>query len=240
MNEIIKVKNLSKKIKKRTIINNVSFSIEKGDICGFIGPNGSGKTTIMRLLTNLITPTSGEIYLNNINVNKNRKKALQNIGAIVETPVFFPYFTGEKALLNLVMLTNLNSKDRKKQVKKVLKIVNLQDQSKYKISTYSLGMKQRLGIAQALLNNPKIILLDEPSNGLDPIGIIELRKLILKLNKENNITFFISSHLLDELQKICNKILIIKKGELIWNGKSKDLFNSHTNLEKVFVNLINS
>ena len=239
---ILQVKNLTKKISKRTIINNINFEILEGDICGFIGPNGSGKTTIMRLLTGLISPTSGNVYLNQIDVNKNREKALEYLGAIVENPIFFDYLSAEKYLLNLSILNkNMTTTDRKEKVKEVIEIVGLKGREKDKIKTYSLGMKQRLGIAQALLNNPKIILLDEPTNGLDPLGIIELRNLITKLNKEHNITFFISSHLLDELQKICTKYVIIKDGVSIWDGTSEELLskvNNQCNLEDIFVNIM--
>lgn len=241
--EVLKIENVSKSIKRRIIINNISFKVNEGDICGFIGPNGSGKTTLIRLITGLITPSKGKIYINNNDVNINRKKALSNIGAIVESPIFFSYLTGEQALFNLTLLNeNTTKNERKERVKDSLKIVGLYERKNDKISTYSLGMKQRLGIAQALLNNPKVIILDEPINGLDPMGIIELRELIINLNKKEGITFFISSHLLDELQKICNKLVIIKNGTLLWKGATKELIDKtiHDNLEEVFVNLMKS
>ncbi|AQS10283.1 putative ABC transporter ATP-binding protein YxlF [Clostridium saccharobutylicum] len=242
--EIIAVKNLTKMFKKRRVINNMTFQVNEGDICGFIGPNGAGKTTLIRLLTGLISPSSGSLYLNKIDVTKNREEALKSLGAIVESPIFFEYLTGEKALLNLAMLNDdMNKEERKEKVKEVIKIVGLEGREKDKVKIYSLGMKQRLGIAQALLNNPKIIILDEPANGLDPLGMIELRKLILKLNKEKNITFFISSHILDELQKICNKLIIIKEGSLVWSGNTDELLSkvSETNkLEDIFVKLMTS
>lgn len=241
--EVLKIENVSKSIKRKIIINNISFKVDKGDICGFIGPNGSGKTTLIRLITGLITPSKGKIYINNNDVNINRKEALSNIGTIVESPIFFSYLTGEQALLNLALLNdNTTKNERKERVKDSLKIVGLYERRNDKISTYSLGMKQRLGIAQALLNNPKVIILDEPINGLDPMGIIELRELITRLNSKEGITFFISSHLLDELQKICNKLVIIRNGTLLWKGATKDLIDktNHDNLEEVFVNLMKS
>lgn len=241
-NEVLFVKNLIKRFRKKTVINDISFHVNSGDICGFIGPNGAGKTTMMRLLTGLILPNSGTILINDTDVNKDREIALKDLGAIVETPIFFEYLSAEKALLNLAMLNgNMTKEQRKEKVNEVIEVVGLKGREKEKISTYSLGMKQRLGIAQALLNNPKIIFLDEPVNGLDPMGIIELRNLILKLNEEQNITFFISSHLLDELQKICNKLVIIKEGKLIWNGKTEELLNEvseNNSLEDVFVKLM--
>lgn len=237
---VLKVENVSKKLKRRQIINNVSFEVKEGEICGFIGPNGAGKTTLIRLITGLIAPDSGEIYLNNYNVHTVRKKALANLGAIVQEPIFFSYLTGEQVLLNLAMLENMSKEKRKKNVTEALKIVGLYERRKDKVSTYSLGMKQRLGIAQALLNNPKIIILDEPANGLDPIGMIELRELILRLNSENGITFLISSHLLDELQKVCNSLVIIKEGSLIFKGNTQELIDREKGetLEETFVNLI--
>ena len=150
--------------------------------------------------------------------------------------------SGEEALMNLALLIPNQSKVKRQQkVSEVLEIVGLSERKKDKISTYSLGMKQRLGIAQALLNDPTVIILDEPANGLDPIGIVQLRELILKLNQEHNITFFISSHLLDELQKICNRPVIIKKGEIAWKGTKEDFLNlgqEGASLEEVFIQLI--
>ncbi|MCR8747049.1 ABC transporter ATP-binding protein [Romboutsia lituseburensis] len=238
---VLSVDNISKSIKRKNIIKNINFEIKEGDICGFVGPNGAGKTTLIRIITGLIKPTKGEIYINNYDVNIKRKEALSSLGAIVEAPIFFEYLTGEQALLNLSLLNlGYTKKQREKIVEESLKTVGLYERRNEKISTYSLGMKQRLGIAQSLLNNPKIIILDEPANGLDPMGMIELRELILKLNKDKDITFFISSHLLDELQKICEKLVIIKDGSLIWSGDTKDLIDDKksNNLEEVFVNLM--
>ena len=242
MNEVLVVQDLSKKNRRREIIKDVNFQVSKGDICGFIGPNGAGKTTIIRMLTSLVKPTSGEICLNGYDVIKNRKEALKHLGAIVESPIFFSNMSGEEALMNFALLSPNQSKVKRQQkVSEVLEIVGLSERKKDKISTYSLGMKQRLGIAQALLNDPTVIILGEPANGLDPIGIVQLRELILKLNQEHNITFFISSHLLDELQKICNRLVIIKKGEIAWKGTKEDFLNlgqEGASLEEVFIQLI--
>lgn len=242
MNQVLVVQGLSKQIKRREIIKNVNFQVFKGDICGFIGPNGAGKTTVIRMLTSLVKPTSGEIRLNGYDVIKNRKEALQHLGAIVESPIFFSHMSGEKILMNLALLIpNQSKKERQQKVAEVLEIVGLSERKKDKVSTYSLGMKQRLGIAQALLNNPEIIILDEPANGLDPLGMVQLRELILRLNQEYGITFFISSHLLDELQKICNRLVIIKNGEIVWNGMKDEFLNlghQGATLEEVFIQLI--
>ncbi|WP_343764614.1 ABC transporter ATP-binding protein [Clostridium oceanicum] len=240
--EVLVVQNLTKSFKKRKAINDVSFTVKEGDICGFIGPNGAGKTTMIRMLTGLITPSSGSVSINSFDVTKDIENALKYIGAIVENPIFFEYLTGENALLNLAMLNNdMSKKERQEKVEEVIELVGLKGREKDKIKTYSLGMKQRLGIAQALLNNPKIILLDEPTNGLDPTGMIEFRNLILKLNKENKITFFISSHILDELQRICTDLVIIKEGKLAWKGATNELLNKVNEtdrLEDVYVKLM--
>lgn len=242
METVLCVDNLNKKIRRREIIKDVSFTVGKGDICGFIGPNGAGKTTIIRMLTSLVKQTSGQIQLNGYDVITQRKEALQNLGAIVESPIFFAHMSGEEVLLNLALLIpNKTKSERLEKVSEVLEVVGLSDRKKDKVSTYSLGMKQRLGIAQALLNDPQIIILDEPANGLDPLGMVELRELILKLNTEQGITFFISSHLLDELQKICNKLVIIKSGTIVWQGAKDDflaLGNQDATLEEVFIKLI--
>ncbi|MCB2338926.1 ABC transporter ATP-binding protein [Clostridium estertheticum] len=245
MNErIIKLDNVDKIFGKRKVIENVSFEIFEGDICGFIGPNGAGKTTIIKMITGLITPTKGKVFIKSINVIKDREKALTKVGALVESPIFFNYMTGRKNLQNLARLNfEMNRKKQLEKVEEVLEIVGLktkdEDRGADKVKTYSLGMKQRLGIAQALLNNPKIVILDEPANGLDPIGMKDLRKLILKLKGKYGITFFISSHLLDELQKICNRYLIIKEGKIIWSGSSDILLKtSGKTLEETFIDLM--
>ncbi|WPC44533.1 ABC transporter ATP-binding protein [Clostridium sp. JS66] len=242
LNKKIEVKNVTKKIGKRTILGGVSFDIYEGDICGFIGPNGAGKTTLIRVITNLISPTEGEVSVAGVNVDENRKIALTKLGAIVEEPIFFSYMTGRQNLKNLAMLNpDMSKEEQKEKVEEVLKIVDLEDRGDDKVKTYSLGMKQRLGIAQALLNNPEVVILDEPANGLDPIGMRDLRNLILKLREEKNITFFISSHLLDELQQMCNRFIAINKGKIIWQGSKENLLKNTGEggrLEDAFINLV--
>ncbi|WP_315109354.1 ABC transporter ATP-binding protein [Clostridium intestinale] len=236
------VKNLNKNIGRRKIIQDLSFEVNKGDICGFLGPNGAGKTTTIRMITGLIKATSGEITISGKNIVNYRGEALENLGAIVESPIFFPYMSGRKNLQNLARLNK--GMERKKQldkVEEVLEIVGLKDRAKDKVKTYSLGMKQRLGIAQALLNDPEIVILDEPANGLDPMGMKELRELIIMLKETKGITFFISSHLLDELQQVCNKLVLIKEGVLIWTGTTEELIKESSNsgrLEDAFINIM--
>lgn len=242
----IEVSNVSKTFKKRKVIKDASFTISDGDICGFIGPNGAGKTTIMKIITGLVKPDKGNVFVNGLDVFKNREKALVGVGAVLETPIFFDYMSGRKNLQNLARLNlGMNRKDQLKKVEEVLEIVGLktnsEDRGNDKVRTYSLGMKQRLGIAQALLNNPSIVILDEPTNGLDPLGMKELRELILRLREEFGITFLISSHILDELKKVCDKYIFIKDGSIKWSGTAEKLLNTvgkYQDLEAVFMKLI--
>lgn len=239
MNSEIEVKNLYKKIGRKNILEDLNFKVKKGDICGFLGPNGSGKTTAIRIITGLSHATKGDILIGGQNVKENREKALKNVGAIVESPILFSYMSGRKNLINLARLSNMKKQERENRVEEVLNIVGLSKRGDDKVKTYSLGMKQRLGIAQALLNNPEIIILDEPTNGLDPIGMKELRELILKLREEKGMTFLISSHLLDELQKICDSLVVIREGKLIWQGRIEEILKEEKdNLENVFMNFM--
>ena len=219
---IIEVHNLSKSFKGKKIIEDISFNVKKGDIFGFLGPNGSGKTTTIRMLVNLIYPDGGHITIDGYDLRRDFKNAINVLGAIVETPKFYPYLSGRK---NLELMANLSGNVSKGRVDEVLAEVGLKERSKDKVGTYSLGMKQRLGIANALLNNPKIVILDEPTNGLDPQGMKEIRDLVTNLAMEKNITFFISTHLLHEVEMICNRVAILNKGKIIATGKVKELLN---------------
>lgn len=222
--KILEVQNVSKSIKRRKLLYDLSFDIEQGDICGFLGPNGAGKTTLIRMIMGLIKPSKGDIFILGHSITKNRNQALKRVGAIVETPIFFDYMTGRGNLKNLIKLhPNISKLEQNRKVEEVLELVGLKDRGDDKVATYSLGMKQRLGIAQALLGNPKVIILDEPANGLDPMGMKFLRETILDLRNKKGLTFLISSHLLDELQYICNKIIVINEGELKWKGSIDNL-----------------
>ena len=221
-NEVLEVVNVSKKFGNLTAVNNISFSVQKGDIFGFLGPNGSGKTTTIRMILGLLKPNNGEIYINKKSIKDNFYEAISQVGALVEGPAFYEYMTAQE---NLEIFGAYSGEVNKKKIQEILELVRLAERSKDKVKEFSLGMKQRLGIAQALLNEPKLLILDEPINGLDPSGIREIRDIICNLSK-NGTTVFLSSHILSEVEQICNKILIINKGKEIISGITKDLIKN--------------
>ena len=219
-NIILRCENLDKKIRKKQILKNVSVELYEGDILGFIGPNGSGKTTTIKLILGLQGITSGKVEINGYDVEKNFEKAIKQVGAIVENPDLYMYLTGFQ---NLKLISNLYKNVDNNRINEVVKLVGLENRINDKVSKYSLGMRQRLGIAQAILHKPNLLILDEPTNGLDPEGIKEVRELLLKLAKEEKMAIFISSHNLAELDNFCNKICIIKNGQIIETNTISEL-----------------
>lgn len=221
---VIEVSNLSKSFKGRKAVDKIDLTVEAGDIFGFLGPNGSGKTTTIRMLVNLIYPDEGTIKIDGWDLKHNFKNALERVGVVADAQSFYPYLSGRR---NLELMANLISDVSAERVDEVLKVVGLTSRAEDKVKTYSLGMKQRLGIANALLNDPKLVIMDEPTNGLDPQGMKEIRDLICELNLKKNITFFISTHLLHEVEQICNKAAILNHGKIVFQGKVDDLLNSN-------------
>ncbi|MCA1030260.1 ABC transporter ATP-binding protein [Bacillus timonensis] len=206
------VKDLRKKIGKKEIIKGISFELKAGEVFGFLGPNGAGKTTTIRMLVGLIRPTSGSISLCGYNLQKQFSQAIKNIGCIVENPELYPYLSGRE---NLEYFVRMVPEIHVNRIKEVVDLVGLQNRIDDKVSTYSLGMRQRLGIAQALLSKPKVLILDEPTNGLDPIGIREMREFIRFLAEKEGLSVLVSSHLLSEIQLMCDRVAIISKGKVI-------------------------
>lgn len=209
---ILKCENLNKKFGKKQILNNVSFEMEEGDILGFIGPNGAGKTTTIKLILGLQSITEGKVLINGYDIEKEFTKAIEKVGAIVENPDLYMYLSGYE---NLKLIANLYQGIDIARIDEVVKLVKLENRIKDKVSKYSLGMRQRLGIAQAILHKPNLLILDEPTNGLDPEGIKEMRELLVELAKKEKMGILISSHNLAELDNFCNKVCIIKNGEII-------------------------
>ncbi len=212
MDYILKTYNLSKKYKDTTAVDNVNMTIKKGDIYGFIGKNGAGKTTLIRMITGLIKPTSGTVEIFGQPVSKGNKDFLERIGTIIEFPGFYQNLTARE---NLEIHRRLMKVTDKKRIEEVLELVNLQDVPDKMVKGFSLGMKQRLGIARALLHSPEFLILDEPTNGLDPLGIKEIRQLIIDLAKVHGITILVSSHILSEIHQMVTKIGIINNGHLL-------------------------
>ena len=213
MNEaILKCENLCKSFGKRQILNNVSLEVNQGDILGFIGPNGAGKTTTIKLILGLQSIDSGAVKINGYDIQKEFEKAIEKVGTIVENPDLYMYLSGYD---NLKLISNMYKNINKKRIDEVVKLVKLEQRINDKVSKYSLGMRQRLGLAQALLHKPNLLILDEPTNGLDPEGIKELRELIKDLAEKENMAIVISSHNLSELESFCNKVTIIKNGKIV-------------------------
>lgn len=235
-NQVLKCDNISKVIKKKQILNNVSFELNEGEILGFIGPNGAGKTTTIKLILGLQSITSGMVKINGYDVQKDFVHAIERVGAIVENPDFYMYLSGRK---NLELIANMYKGVTKERIDEVVKLVGLENRINDKVSKYSLGMRQRLGIAQAIINKPNLLVLDEPTNGLDPEGIKELREFLVKLSKEENMAIFISSHNLAELESFCNKICIIKNGEIIENSSIEELKSEKIDKKNIYTVEIN-
>lgn len=224
METILSLKNLDKKYGKVHAVNNLSFDIQKGNVYGILGPNGSGKSTTLGIILNVVNRTSGEFSW--FNGDLSTHEALKKVGAIIERPNFYPYMT---AVQNLNLICKIKGVTSDK-IDEKLKIVNLYERKNSKFKTYSLGMKQRLAIASALLNDPEILILDEPTNGLDPQGIHEIRQIIKKI-AANGTTILLASHLLDEVEKVCSHVVVIRKGIKLYSGRVDEMTASKGFLE---------
>ncbi|HWO95968.1 MAG TPA: ABC transporter ATP-binding protein [Bacillus sp. (in: firmicutes)] len=212
MEHALEIRNITKKIGKKTIINDVSFNVKKGEVFGLLGPNGAGKTTIIRMIVGLMNITSGDIFVNGLHIKKQFTEAMHHIGAIVENPELYKFLTGYQNLLHFARMLPDVTEDR---IDEVIELVKLQDRIYDEVRTYSLGMRQRLGVAQALLHKPSILILDEPTNGLDPAGIRELRSYLHHLAQAEGTTVIVSSHLLAEMELMCDRAAIIQNGRLL-------------------------
>lgn len=222
--KIIEINSLTKDFKDLRAVNNLNLNVFKGDVFGFLGPNGAGKSTTIRMLLSLIKPTKGSINIFNQPLEKNRMEILKRVGAIVEKPDFYGYLSAYK---NLEILGKISGKEiSRNKIMEVLELVGLYKRFKSKVKTFSHGMKQRLGLAQALLHDPDLIILDEPTTGLDPQGMKEIRELIIYLSREKGKTVFLSTHILSEIELVANRMIIINKGATKVEGNVKDLLDS--------------
>lgn len=209
MKKVLEANHISKIIKGKKIVDDFSISMNEGEVVGLLGPNGAGKTTIMRMIVGLIKASEGEIFICGSSIKSDFIGAIENVGSVIETPEMYPYLTGYE---NLLLLSNINGKISEKEIDEIVHLVQLEDYIKNKVKTYSLGMKQRLGVAQALIHNPKLIILDEPMNGLDPIGVRQLRDYLMHVAKEKKVAILVSSHILSEIEIMCDRVIMIAEG----------------------------
>src|SRR5690625_476506 len=209
---ILQLKNASKTLGNKVVVNDISLDIYAGEIFGLLGPNGAGKTTTIRMLVGLLSITEGKILLNGVNIEKEFEQAISQVGAIVENPELYDYLTGYQ---NLILFSRMSGNVSKERIDEIIQIIGLENAIQAKVKTYSLGMRQRLGLGQALMHSPSILILDEPTNGLDPSGIREFRQLLIKLAKTEKMAVLVSSHLLAEMEMMCDRIGIIQHGKLI-------------------------
>jgi ABC-2 type transport system ATP-binding protein len=219
--------NLTKTIGQKTIVDSVSFELQQGEIFGFLGPNGAGKTTTIRMLVGLIRPTAGSVRICGFDIQHNFEDAMRCVGCIVENPDLYRFMTGRENLEHFARMLRVSNSE----IERVAEAVSLAHRLEQRVGTYSLGMRQRLGIAQALLGDPRLLILDEPANGLDPAGIREIRELLRRLASEQQTSIFISSHLLAEIELTCDRVAIIHKGRILREGTVRDLISSRRDME---------
>ncbi|WP_110926883.1 ABC transporter ATP-binding protein [Bacillus massiliglaciei] len=233
----LEVQSLTKRIKSKTIVDDVSFAVEKGEIFGLLGPNGAGKTTIIRMIVSLQSRSHGNVIVNGFSLDKQFKETMSEIGAIVENPEFYKYMSGYKNLKHYVNMARTPISEER--INEVIQLVGLEEAIHQKVKTYSLGMRQRLGVAQALLHSPSLLILDEPTNGLDPQGIRDLRDYLRSLTKDG-ISVVVSSHLLSEMELMCDRFAIIEKGKLIHVSSMHESADEEAELKPVIFEVSNA
>lgn len=220
---VLRVAGLDKKIGRHSILQNISFEMQQGEILGLLGPNGSGKTTLLKCIVGLLKPTKGTISIKGVDVQKHFERAIRHIGAIVENPELYDYLSGYD---NLVHFWRMSPDVPEERLDEVIELLDMEEYIENKVFTYSLGMRQRLGLAQAILHRPSILLLDEPTNGLDPAGIKDLREHLRNLAQQDGVSIIISSHILAEIEQICDHVVMIDDGQLIASGSIDDFKQS--------------
>ncbi|MCI9627448.1 MAG: ATP-binding cassette domain-containing protein [Clostridia bacterium] len=232
MDKTIVIEHLSKRYKNNRGIDDICLEVDKGDIFGFLGPNGAGKTTAMKIMTGLMQPDHGDVRIGGFSILEDYEKAMQQVGCIIESVAPVPYLTAEE---NMKMCARFYRNIEDKQIDWCLESTGLLPYKKEKTRNYSLGMKQRMGLAMAMVSDPEILVLDEPLNGLDVEGMVEMRNLILRLAKERGTTFFISSHLIHDVELTCNKIGILYEGKLLDVRSTEDILKEYASLENYYL-----
>jgi ABC-2 type transport system ATP-binding protein len=228
---IVQIRNLTKRIGSKTIIDHLNFEVPRGEVFGFLGPNGAGKTTTIRMMVGLINITEGDVLIEGQSITENFESAIVKVGAIVENPEMYKYLTGYQNLVHFARMVPGVTEER---IQEVIRLVALDNRIHDKVRTYSLGMRQRLGVAQALLHRPSLLILDEPTNGLDPAGIRELREYLHTLTREEGISVIVSSHLLSEMELMCDRVAIIQQGKLVDVQHIDDMMNEGTHSQVIF------
>lgn len=228
---IVQIRNLTKRIGNRTIIDHLNFEVPRGEVFGLLGPNGAGKTTTIRMMVGLIKISEGDVLIDGNSITQNFERAIVKVGAIVENPEMYKYLTGYQNLIHFARMVPGVTEER---IHEVIRLVGMENRIHDKVRTYSLGMRQRLGVAQALLHKPSLLILDEPTNGLDPAGIRELREYLHRLTREDGISVIVSSHLLSEMELMCDRVAIIQQGKLVDVQPIEDLVNEGTQSHVVF------
>lgn len=234
MNKVFEVSHLKKQIKKNVIIENLSFYGKTGEVLGFLGPNGAGKTTTIKMMTGLIKRNEGKVKIQDYDLDREFERAIECVGAIVETPYMYEHLSGQE---NIEIFAKAKQATQE-QIQAMLELTGLNEQLKDKVKNYSLGMKQRIGIAIALLKQPPLLILDEPTNGLDPLAIKELRLLLQKLAHENKTCVLVSSHMLWEMEQLCDRVIIIQKGKIIGETEIDELKQTKTSLEDYYISCV--
>ena len=237
MNAVLELRNVSKIMNGKALVEDINFTVNKGEIFGFLGPNGAGKTTTIKMITGLYSISKGEIYIDGNSVKNNFEKALQGVGGIIENPEMYGYLSGYD---NLKLYARMHGVISKRRIDEVVKLVKLGNRINDKVSRYSLGMRQRLGVAQALLHKPKLLILDEPTNGLDPMGIKELRQTLRELAQKEGLSVMVSSHLLSEMELMCDRFGIIDGGKMIGIRTMEDIKkNTSANIKTYILDVDN-